>query len=158
VNVPAGYAGDLKVDTVSGDIKTGKLVTKQFELKSVSGDLQAERIISSNAELETTSGNINIDNMTGDLIFEIISGDIRVSYPVFADRITEKTTSGEVYLKFAKNADFLLEAETVSGNVSCEFPLKVAGAEGIKGLKGTVGNGTNKFFVKSVSGNINIIQ
>ena len=65
------------------------------------------------------------------------------------------TISGAVELEVFSGFDADLQLQSVSGSISCDFPVQVIEQKRNK-LVGTVGSGTVPFEVKTVSGRISI--
>ncbi|MBN2299625.1 MAG: DUF4097 family beta strand repeat protein [Acholeplasmataceae bacterium] len=75
--------GNIKCNTVSGDIGIDEGTCDQFDLHSVSGDLSGNEFYPKKVTLRSVSGNINIENKK-DLPIEVgskrsVSGDIKIN-------------------------------------------------------------------------------
>ncbi len=157
IALPAEYAHNIKISTVSGNLNFSAIELDSFSCNSISGDLNGEKLIADNIELNSTSGTANIDEIRGDLIFESVSGNIKTSYKTFDSSIEANTTSGNLEFYLPKDASFHLLFETVSGNVSSDFPGKITHNSNQK-LEEVVGQGENQVQVKTISGDVQIYK
>ncbi len=139
IYVPGSYSGDIRLETVSGDIEITSPDTAETKIK-------------------TTSGRVRLRDFTGKLDFESISGSLDAQYSTFSSDIRAKTVSGSIELELPDDAAFTLEASTVSGDIDCGFPVTVTGSLSKRGLTGTVGNGDNSIIFETVSGNTRIFS
>ncbi len=184
VEVPRGYAGKLAVTTVSGDIEVAdhayaalalrtasgdvrlaEVQADSFSMGSVSGRLQARGVAARQVELGSTSGELAIEALTGDVRARSVSGAIRLAWTPFANTADIDTTSGEVALRLPRGSAFRLDAASTSGEITCGFPITVAGSgprAGRRALHGEVGDaaagggGGNLVKVRTVSGEIRL--
>lgn len=156
IYAPRKVWDEVGIRTVSGDVELGEVEADQVSVKTVSGALEAEGLLASRSELTTTSGNFELERFRGDLIFHSVSGDLRLAAegPVGTARLN--STSGHLELDLPDDAQFTLEARTVSGDLSTSFPLTVTGAQGGRELKGTVGGGGALLQSRTVSGNLRL--
>jgi len=67
------------------------------------------------------------------------------------------TISGGVDLEVFSGLDAALKLQSVSGSISCDFPVQITEQRRTK-LEGTVGDGSVPFEVKTVSGRITLSQ
>lgn len=175
VYIPEKYINDISLSTVSGDVYIDKLKVDEFEYKttsgstkiedltckesefrSVSGDVKIKSLVSEESDFNTTSGEVYIDSFAGELEGGSVSGSFNVNYKEFNNDIDIHTTSGDVELKFPKNAEFNLNFKTVSGDFSNAFPMKIIGKESSRNIEGTVGEADNTIRIKTVSGDVEI--
>ena len=67
------------------------------------------------------------------------------------------TISGGVDLEAFSGLDAALKLQSVSGSISCNFPVQIMEQKRNK-LEGTIGNGSVPFEVRTVSGRITLSQ
>jgi len=170
-----GGFGDIR--TVSGDIE---VVTAKngIRCKTVSGDIHLEKI-TGNAELKTTSGKITVEGIEGsikadtvsgkiemeefshaeEMEIESISGNIKLLGELSSGSIYEiNSHSGNVEMRIPSDSNFELRVETFSGNLHCDFEIRVSGKIDRKNIQGIVGKGGASLISSSFSGNIRITK
>ncbi len=109
--VPAAFAGNVSIKTVSGDVDIGSLDLEQVRINGVSADV-ASVASTDNAIVETVSGDVSLSDAK-QIDIHTTSGDVAV------DGFTTgsvATVSGDVALVLP--ADAILYYETVSGKLS----------------------------------------
>ena len=157
----------LSIDTTSGRIDTRDVGADSARLGSTSGDIDfnggAEEFYAN-----TTSGEITFSGSAGEFDAESTSGDISfvgsakgfsadtTSGSVFSDftglpaDLEAETVSGDVTLILPADAGFVLDFETASGKLDCEFAVKMYDGEYI------VGNGGTEISVDTSSGDCTV--
>jgi hypothetical protein len=125
----------------------------------------------------TVIGDINATSLKGSIDASSVTGDIRISTSGYAraqtvsgsitaslgdtnwsDQIEFTTISGEIALSLPAGLNTEFEAETISGNISTEFPVTVQGSTGPRGMQGTIGYGGRKLKLKTISGAIKLLR
>ena len=160
--------------SVSFDIKVPSSV-KELRANNISGDISIENMGAGvDQVLETVSGRIDTER-SGDLRAKSISGSIhftsagkildinstsgRIQGEILGlepgGSVEIGTISGAVALEVFSGFDADLRLQSVSGSISCDFPVEIVEQKRNK-LLGTVGDGTVPFEVKTVSGRISI--
>ena len=131
-----GAGVDQVLETVSGRIDTER-----------SGDLKA-RSISGSIHFTSAGKTLDINSTSGRVQGEILSLEPGGSVEI-------DTISGAVDLEVFSGFDADLRLQSVSGSISCDFPVEIIEQKRNK-LEGTVGDGTVPFEVKTVSGRISL--
>ena len=134
--VHMGAGVEQSLETVSGRIDTEQ-----------SGDLRAKSI-SGSIHFASTGRTLDIDSTSGRIQGQILGLDPGGSVEI-------GTISGAVQLEVFSGFDADLRLQSVSGSVSCEFPVQIIEQKRNK-IEGTVGDGTVPFEVKTVSGRISL--
>jgi len=175
IYIPGNSIDDIEINTVSADTNIEDLEIDDFVYSSVSGDFKARSLFARDLKLESTSGSFDIKDYAGNIDINVTSGDIvlnggsdndsigviTVSGAVNIEQLEEfssmnaETTSGDVEIKLFKDAQFYLNASTVSGDINNEFSIKIS-SSGRRGLEGTVGSDDMAIIVSTTSGDINI--
>jgi hypothetical protein len=133
-----GSGVDQVLETVSGRIETEG--SADLRAKSISGsiDFVSEgRLL----DVSSTSGRVQ-----GQILNLDPSGSVEIN-----------TISGSVDLEVFSGLDAALKLQSVSGSISCDFPVQISEQRRNK-LEGTVGDGSVPFEVKTVSGRIALSQ
>lgn len=137
--VPAGVTLD-KIDVVNADIK-------------VTG-------VKGRVKVATVNGRIDASGLAGPGTFDTVNGSIKVAYaklPANADDISLDTTNGSCTLHLPASAGFRLDADTVNGHVSCDFPITLE-KSGRHELRGSVAGGGPKVKLDSVNGSLTVAK
>lgn len=145
----------LTVDIGSGDVKLNNLEVNQFNHDVSSGNVEIDTIITKMGNIDLSSGNLEIEHYSGALEADVSSGEFTVQMDKLTDSIELDVSSGEANLDLPDNADFELNGEVSSGDLSNEFPLTTKGTDN-KGIKGTHGSGKYKIDVSVSSGDVRI--
>ena len=149
-------SSSLNIELTSGDTDINKLTTKKFDYEASSGDLTAEELTTTEFNYDVTSGDIDIDRFIGNIDGEGSSASINIDYQDFHNNIEIQSTSGDVTIDLPENAEFALNAEVSSGDITCNFPITVKGKHEEDSLKGTVISDKNKITIQASSGDIKI--
>lgn len=110
--------------------------------------------------LDTVNGSIDARELSGPGEFETVNGSIVVAYaklPASTDEISLDTVNGSCTLKLPANAAFTLDADTVNGRVSCDFPITLQ-KSGKHDLRGIVGTGGPSIELDSVNGSLTVAK
>jgi hypothetical protein len=151
-------------------------VSARTTLKSVSGDLALDGVTGA-VDANTVSGSLEAQDLNGNVVFHSVSGDLTlaegrigrldartVSGGVTADialapagemRIT--TLSGEVAIRLPAQTSAQVSLRSTSGQVHSDFDGLGSGP-GSKSMTGTLGGGSGKLSVTSVSGDVTILR
>ncbi|CAN5217336.1 DUF4097 family beta strand repeat-containing protein [soil metagenome] len=112
----ADMKGRQSLGTVSGDVVTA-VAGERIDLRTVSGDARVTGDGSqSELKMQTVSGDAVVRDVGGELTVTSVSGDLQV-FAGRAERVTARSTSGEIGLNLGLAEDASIEAETVSGEV-----------------------------------------
>lgn len=133
-----GLAADVTQDlqTVSGSIRTER-----------SGDLRAQSV-SGAVQFGFAGSNLNVSSTSGAIRGEIL--DLEQD-----GRVNVESISGSVELKAFEDLSAELDLSSVSGSISCDFPLRVREQKRTS-LRATLGDGVVPFRVHTVSGSIRL--
>lgn len=166
IYLPAEYAGELKIGTVSGDISVTMdlLLERDLNLASTSGDINtySQSIKANKVNAATTSGEIRLSTLeTNQVNVSSTSGDIRIE-KVDAP-VSCATTSGEITVAGGEGDRTLsstsgdIRLEGLSGNVSANTAsgeIRVSGDRGCGSMGST--SGDVFFSVAELTGDISV--
>ncbi len=109
------------------------------------------------AKLESVNGNIEAEGLAGDGSFETVNGSVRASYSALPanGRVSLETVNGSCKLIVPKDAAFDLDADTVNGRISCDFPITLQNS-GKRELRGPVNGGGTRVSLESVNGGLTV--
>ncbi|WP_042409174.1 DUF4097 family beta strand repeat-containing protein [Streptacidiphilus carbonis] len=157
--VISGIAAPVTVHSASGSTT----------LVGVSGPVDANTV-SGSVHAQSVSGDLKVNTVSGELT--VVEGASRtlkansVSGPVTVDLARNNNTdvslnnvSGEVSLRIPEPTNAQVHANTTSGDVSSAFDeLRMAGTWGAKQLTGTLGTGSGKVKITTVSGSVALLR
>ena len=174
IYIPEDSLEVLKADTTSSDMDVSNLVVNEFEFNSVSGDFKGESLLANDIKLKSTSGDISLNDYTGDVNVDLISGDVvledggqnenieitTVSGDVYIEQenssnMNIRVTSGDIEINLSEDAQFFLNAKTTSGYIENTFPIKIT-SSGRRNLEGEVGSDGKQIDVNTTSGDISL--
>ncbi|MEQ2527258.1 DUF4097 domain-containing protein [Bacillaceae bacterium CLA-AA-H227] len=145
----------LILDMSSGNVELNDLVVNEFAFDGSSGNVEIHSLDSKTTSVDVSSGNVKISDFAGELEADISSGRFDAQFAELRDSISIDVSSGNVTLDLPEKADFTLEGETGSGNISSNFPLKVENQDKHE-IKGTHGSGKHEIEIDVSSGNVEI--
>lgn len=146
---------ELSVEIGSGNMNLDHLTVNHFIHDGASGNVQIDTLSTKTGSFDLSSGNLDIQHYTGKINADVSSGRAKVQVDKLTDSIDLDLSSGIVNLDLPNDADFDLDGEVSSGNISCDFPLKSRELNR-KSIKGTHGTGEHKINLSVSSGNIDI--
>jgi len=155
IRVPAGLK-EIKVRNVSGRIQVRGLESEAAQdLETVSGSIETER--SGDLRLKSVSGSIDFSfagsRLSARSISGRISGAIRGLKP--GGSVDIDAVSGAVELEAFAGLDAALNLSSVSGSISCDFPVQILQKKRNR-LEGRIGGGAAPLTIKTVSGGIRL--
>lgn len=143
-------------------------------LKSVNGDITLDGVTGP-VDANTVSGSLEAQGLRGDVVFHAVSGDLtvaggcvgRLDARTVSGRVTADaglrpggeirigTLSGDVALRLPAGTGAKAELRSASGRMHSEFGGLGAGP---KTLSGTLGDGSGRLSVSTMSGNVTILR
>ncbi|WP_335569053.1 LiaG family protein [Neobacillus vireti] len=145
----------LSLDIGSGNVNLDQLEVDEFTHDGSSGNVEIDTLTTKTGTFDLSSGNLDIKHYTGSLNADVSSGKFSVQMDKLNDSIDIDLSSGNVNLDLPDNADFTLNGNVSSGNISSEFPLTTTNSDK-KSLKGTHGSGKHKIDISVSSGTVTI--
>lgn len=134
--VPAGVTLN-KIDVVNSDVTV--------------------RGVKGHVNLDSVNGGIEADGLTAGGRFDTVNGSIRAGFEKLSpgDKIVLDTVNGSCTVTLPPSAAFELDASSVNGSISCDFPITLAKA-GRRHLAGTVNGGGARVGLDSVNGGLRV--
>jgi DUF4097 and DUF4098 domain-containing protein YvlB len=129
--------GDMKLQTVSGNISGEG--GGDLRANSVSGNVTLTAPAAKSIEVKTISGDIVLGGGDADTAVTTISGDAQVNLGSVA-RARLKTISGTLSAHLGARPDAQIEGESVSGNIKLDFLSAPAADFEIETLSGSIDN------------------
>ena len=174
IYIPGTILDELNINLISGDVIVEGTNAAQLVLKTVSGDIKIQGLDAEKTRTSSTSGDISIRDYTGNMDAGTISGDISmiggkdnediyassVSGDIYIeqDKVSQmkiESTSGDVRVVLPEESTFYLDVNTISGDIKQDFPLKVI-SSGRRELEGSVGDGSERIMINTISGDVTI--
>jgi DUF4097 and DUF4098 domain-containing protein YvlB len=146
--------GAFRAQTGSGAI-AGLEVTGAVTVQTGSGSIEVSQRGGGDVTASSSSGSIDLKGIRGGLTVKSSSGTVRAA----GEQTSEwrlSTSSGGVYLDFAGEAAFELDAHSNSGGIDLAFPITVSGKIDRRTLRGPVNGGGPLLHVRTSSGGIHI--
>ena len=156
--INGGSAGTrASVQTQSGSTRLSRLRAEQLQVETVSGNVTL-RESSGALSLKTVSGTVDASGLnTPAVSLNTISADAHLSFAApFSGSVAGTTVSGDLTLALWDNSDTRVDMTTTSGELSCALPLADRSGDGTRHLAGTIGDGTGRLKLQSVSGDLKI--
>ena len=175
VYVPESYKGDISISSVSGDVKSERILElNSLRIETVSGDIKVNsvsaptvvanttsgeiefnKLNTNTSSLKTTSGDIKVGSDVGTLTVDSTSGDIDMNLAEIKGASTINSISGDIEIAIEVSNNLTLEGKTSSGNVSSDINSSNI-EKGDKLLKATFNEGENKLNITTASGDIKL--
>jgi hypothetical protein len=139
ISLPRGLQGSLSVRTVSGEVELAEGSFRELAVTTKSGEVRLAPVSAESVSIRTTSGEIFLRCASRPGSAEIHS------------------TSGDVTMTLPEGAGLRLSARSTSGGTRCDLPITVS-AGGEHRLEGTVGDGSGRASIETVSGDIRVTR
>lgn len=153
ISVPKDYFGDYNLSTASGDLYLNDLQGSIFNLSSSSGNILFKNIRGERLNFSSSSGDISVEDSQGDLDISTSSGEIYISNKNSNDNILVSTSSGDVSIDLAKEANYTITGSSFSGSFTSSLAMEVEENQG--GIfKANIGQGEKKIDISTSSGSV----
>lgn len=138
---------NFEVQVPAGVMFVARNVNGDVEVTDVPGDVRAI----------TVNGGVEV-SADGMVEARAVNGDIhaRMGNPNWDGRVEFESVNGTITLEIVGQLDAEVEASTVNGDISTDYPLTVRGRFGPKRVTGTVGRGGRTLALSTVNGSIEI--
>lgn len=152
----SGMTAPAQVRSVSGEVTLDGL-SSRVRAQTVSGDLQTQALDGS-LDFETVSGDLTVAGGTCDSVrAKSVSGEIALDVDSRDTRV--QSVSGDVLVRLPADSGLAVDVTTVSGRIDTGFDgLTTEKKPGKRRLDGTVGDGTGKLHVRTVSGAVALLR
>jgi hypothetical protein len=133
----SGVAGDLKLQSVSGDLQGD--AGGDVRASTVSGGVRLTARAAKAIEVKTISGDIQLSGGGGEVDIVTVSGNATLELAQVT-RSRFKSISGDVTAALALATDGQIESESVSGNVNLKFAGEPSAEFDVQSLSGDIKN------------------
>lgn len=136
VKLPSNYTNNFDFKSTNGNVNLSNMNLQSFKIESINSDLNINNLTLALGNISTSNGNISLTNVNSkDLSANTLNGEIygnnlkgivnlkTVSGDIFADFTNEITNSkidtidGDVSLNISENSNFLIDFNTVDGEL-----------------------------------------
>ncbi|MDR6125059.1 lia operon protein LiaG [Bacillus sp. SLBN-46] len=146
---------ELTVDIGSGNLNLTNLVVKHFVQDVSSGNVSIDSLKAETGSFDISSGNLEIKHYTGPIEADVSSGRLSIQVDQLLDAIIIDVSSGDVSLDLPDDADFTIDGDVSSGNISSTFPL-TSKDQNKHSIQGKHGSGKFPINLDVSSGNLRI--
>jgi DUF4097 and DUF4098 domain-containing protein YvlB len=133
----SGLTGDLKLQSVSGEVKGD--VGGDLHAGSVSGDIRLNARSAKSIAVRTVSGDITLSGGGGETDVTTVSGTINVDEGA-QSRAHFKSVSGDITARLAMTSDAQIDGQSVSGNINLTFAAIPAADFAVQTFSGDIEN------------------
>lgn len=148
--------------SVSGDVEIVDTQTDgAIEVQSVSGGVTLRKVAARRIDVGSVSGAVTVQDIQCDRVeAHSVSGGVEFSGPLAkGGRYEFNSHSGDVRVVLAGSTGFELEANSFSGTIHSDFPIKVQGDIGRRrSMQGVFGDGSAVLSVTTFSGSVTIAK
>lgn len=157
INVRIEKSGISKFAQISVDLDANLPAGMNLSLKSHNGKISSSNIIGTIMAV-THNGKIEYTGVLADLKFETHNGSADITCTGQSAKpcnISTETHNGNIDFTAPENFSAAIDASTHNGSIQTSLPVAVSGKIG-KNLKGTLGDGRDKLYLKTHNGSIKI--
>jgi len=148
---------DVELITDDGDI-TIENVNGKIDVQTDDGAVRLSRVVG-NIKVRSDDGSTRVEEVTGDVNIQSDDGRITVVYAEDAGGICNVSlVTDDAALDFTAPVNFSAGVEVITddGSINTDLPIKVTGKLGKSGIKGTIGTGEGRLYIKTDDGSIRI--
>ncbi|PFG15407.1 LiaG family protein [Bacillus sp. es.036] len=146
---------EVDIEMSSGDVELSNLQTKSFKHDGSSGRLIIDQLSTEKGSFDISSGDVILTKYSGPLKGEMSSGEMKVQMDQLSGDVSFDLSSGDVELDLPDDANFTLDTEASSGDISTTFTLKDQTITNNQ-ISGVHGSGEHQVNVSLSSGNARV--
>ena len=158
--------GDVRVNSNDGSITIQDVNTENklqggvgwIDIETDDGRITLLRIVG-DIKVRSNDGTVRIEEVTGDVDVQSDDGRITVIYSDGAGGIYNVSLiTDDGVIDFTAPTDFSADVEVITddGSIDTALPVKVSGKLGKSGIKGVIGTGEGRLYIKTDDGSIRI--
>lgn len=161
----ARIVGDIKIRSNDGSVNVQEFnsdVNLQragwIDIQTDDGSVTMSRVVG-NIKVRSNDGSTKVQEVTGDVNIQSDDGRITVVYAEDAGGVCNVSlVTDDAAVDFTAPANFSASAEIITddGSINTDLPIKVTGKLGKSGIKGTIGTGEGRLYIKTNDGSIKI--
>lgn len=149
--------GPVTIQDVNADGKLRK-GNAWIDIQTDDGRVTLSRIVG-NIKVRSNDGSARIEDVVGDVNVQSDDGRITIVYSENADgvyNISLVTDDGAIDFTAPMNFSANVEVITEDGSIDTGLPVQVVGKLGKSGIKGVIGTGEGRLYIKTDDGSIRI--
>lgn len=129
----------------------------KVDASTINGDVEV-RGASAPIGVVTVNGDVTIETSGGPVRAVTVNGDAQATIRGFAEPgdVNITTVHGDAMLDLPDRVDAVLDGHTVTGDISSDFPLTIAGKFASHNLSGTLGKGGRRIHITTVAGDVQV--
>jgi cytoskeletal protein CcmA (bactofilin family) len=129
----------------------------KVDASTVNGDVDVHGG-SAPVEVGTVNGDITVETSAGPVHATTVNGDAQATIRGFGEPgdVTLTTVHGDATLELPDHVDAVLDGHTVTGDISSDYPLTIAGKFASHELTGTLGKGGRRIHITTVAGDVDV--
>lgn len=158
VTIPDEYAGIVSVNTLSGSCEVIDKAShnwSKFNYEGLSGSLTIKDAGPVSLQLSTLSGSLEINQASGPISGDSMSGSLKAHYIALADFDFE-TLSGNIKLEIPADSQADISFNTLSGSFKNQnLPVEII-SQDKRNLKAKLGSGGQQIEAETMSGNFTL--
>jgi DUF4097 and DUF4098 domain-containing protein YvlB len=161
----ARIVGDIKIRSNDGSINIQEFnsdVNLQragcIDIQTDDGSVTMSRVVG-DIKVRSNDGSTKVEEVTGDVNIQSDDGRITVVYAEDAGSVCNVSlVTDDAAIDFTAPANFSAYVEVITddGSVNTDLPIKVTGKLGKSGIRGTIGTGEGRLYIKTDDGSIRI--
>jgi hypothetical protein len=129
----------------------------KIDASTINGDVEV-RGASAPIGVGTVNGDVTVETSSGPVKATTVNGDAQATILGFGEAgdVNLTTVHGDATLELPERVDAVLEGHTVTGDISSDFPLTIAGKFASHDLSGTLGKGGRRIHITTVAGDVDV--
>ena len=161
----ARIAGDIKVRSDDGSINVQEFnsdVNLQragwIDIQTDDGSVTMSRVVG-NIKVRSDDGSTRVEEVAGNVNIQSDDGRITVVYSEDAGGVCNVSlVTDDAAIDITAPANFSADVEVITndGSINTDLPIKLTGKLGKSGIKGTIGTGQGRLYIKTDDGSIRI--
>ncbi len=161
----ARITGDIKVRSDDGSVNVQEFNSDvnlqragRIDIQTDDGSVTISRAVG-NIKVRADDGSTRAEEIAGNVNIQSDDGRITVVYAEDAGGVCNVSlVTDDATVDFTAPAKFSASAEIITddGSINTDLPIKVTGKLGKSGIKGTIGTGEGRLYIKTNDGSIRI--
>lgn len=145
------HTGEVQMETSGGEIHFTD-IQGYLRTETSGGDIKGERV-TGDVHVETSGGDIILKMISGKTHASTSGGDVRLGM-LDNQGVEASTSGGDITISLPEDTPADIFAETMSGNVRCDFPIRGTMDDG--SLEGEINGGGKRVRAETSGGRITI--